>query len=117
MGCATNYPPTPEEETLSFEKNDEDEYDILVMDSQYDTYLKSIAKPMDFYSEFYYKSQNRDYVMEWNYRHNNPIQYDPHFYSTYIDYDWNKEYGINLEYKLYNYFKFLKWRYKIDLKR
>lgn len=115
MNCATNIPTTKEENTLSFEKNDEDEYDLMVMDPQYDIFLKTIARPENFYSEEFYKNRNRIYVNEWNLRNSQPFNYDPNFYTLRIDYDSNVDYGINLEYKLYNFFEFLKWKYKVDL--
>ena len=113
--CGTNLPNQSETGSLSFEKNEEDEYDIIVLDPQYESYLASIARPMHFYSENYYKSKNRIYVNEWNIRHSQPFTYDPDFYALRIDYDPNMDYGILLEYKLYNFFEFIKWKYKVDL--
>lgn len=115
VNCATNLPPKTEENSLSFEKNDEDEYDIIVLDPQYESYLRSIARPMNFYSESYYKNRNQIYVNEWNLRHSQPFNYDPDFYALRIDYEPTMDYGINLEYKLYNFFEFIKWKYKVDL--
>lgn len=115
FNCATNLPVVKEDNTLSFEKNEEDEYDIIVLDTQYETYLVSIARPMNFYSESYYKNRNRIYVTEWNMRHSQPFSYDPDFYAVRIDYEPNVDYGLKLEYKLYNFFEFIKWKYKVDL--
>lgn len=103
------------EKTLNFEKDDHDEYDIVVLDTGYDMFLQSIAKPMNYYSESYYKNKNQFYVMEWNLRHSQPMVYVPDFYAVRIDYEDRKEYGIKLEYKLYNFFQFIKWKYKINL--
>lgn len=113
--CSTKLPDSKDSNSLTFEKNDDDEYDIIVFDPQYETFLMSIARPMNFYSESYYKNKNRVYVTEWNIRHSQPFNYDPDFYAVRIDYDPNMEYGINLEYKLYNFFEFIKWKYKVDL--
>lgn len=113
--CATNKTLTKQENTLTFEKNDEEEYDIIVLDAHYEMYLKSIARPMNFYSESYYKNRNQIYVNEWNLRHSQPFNYDPDFYALRIDYEPTMDYGINLEYKLYNFFEFIKWKYKVDL--
>lgn len=115
LGCTTKVPPTTESNSLSFEKNEEDEYDIIVLDPQYESYLASIARPMNFYSESYYKNRNQFYVTEWNIRHSQPFNYDPDFYAVRIDYEPNTDYGIKLEYKLYNFFEFIKWKYKVDL--
>jgi hypothetical protein len=113
--CSTQTPVRNDADTLSFEKNDENEYDIIVLDTQYDMYLMSIAKPMNFYSEEYYRTKNIFYVSEWNSRVSQPHRFDPNFYSMRIDYNSTEKYGINLEYKLYNYFQFIKWKYKVNL--
>ena len=70
---------------------------------------------MNYYSENYYKNKNQVYVTEWNIRHSQPFRYDPDFYAVRIDYNPNMKYGIKLEYKLYNFFEFIKWKYKVDL--
>lgn len=116
MQTAGPMPEKPKEEnTLKLEKNDEDEYDIIVLDPQYETYLKSVAMPMNYYSEQYYKSKNQIYVTEWNIRHSQPFRYDPDFYAVSIDYNPATNYGINLEYKLYSFFQFINWKYKVNL--
>ena len=104
-----------EENSLSFDKNEEDEYDIVVFDSQYDIFLNTIARPMNHYSEAYYKNKNQIFVNEWNYRHSQPFHYDPNLYAVRIDYNPQLDYGITLEYKLYNFFKFIEWKYKVKL--
>lgn len=116
-GCSPSATISQNQDTssLSFEKNDEDEYDIIVLDTQYDMYLNSIAKPMNFYSEDYYRNKNIQYVEEWNNRVSQPHRYDPNFYSMRIDYNPTVNYGIKLEYKLYNFFQFIQWKYKVNL--
>jgi len=117
-GCTTTKVPAPSdtsENSLNFEKNEEDEYDIIVFDPQYDVYLNTTAKPKNFYSENYYKNKNRFYVNEWNLRHSQPFSYDPDLYAVHIDYQPNVDYGLTLEYKLYNFFKFIEWKYKVNL--
>lgn len=116
--CASQTPVSSEENkenSLKLEKNDEDEYDIIVLDPQYETYLRSIAKPMNYHSEQYYKSKNQTYVTEWNLRHSQPFRFDPDFYAVRIDYNPQTDYGIKLEYKLYNFFEFINWKYKVNL--
>ena len=115
MSCATTPSISDASNSLTFEKNEEDEYDIIVMDTQYDYFLKSMAKPMNFYSEEYYRNKNMQYVSEWNIRVSQPFRYDPNFYSMRIDYNPAVNYGLNLEYKLYNFFQFIKWKYKVNL--
>lgn len=101
--------------SLSFEKGEKDEYDLVVYDLGYETYLMTIAQPMDFYSELYYKTKNQRFVDIWNYRVSQPFQYDPDLYSLRIEYDPTVEYGKLLEYKLFNFFQFFEWKYKVSL--
>lgn len=115
--CATQIPKTNEENELVFEENDDGEYEIIVLDSQYEYFLNAIAKPKNFHSESYYKNRNIFYVTEWNARHNQAFQYNPNLYEVSIDYRPNIEYGYEFEYRLYNFFKFIEWKYNIDLDR
>lgn len=92
--------------------NDSLEYEIIIMDIGFETYLNTIAKPMNFYSQEYYENKNRFYVTEWNIRALNPLRYRKDIYENQIDYDFNVDYGIEVNYKLYNYFKFVENKYK-----
>lgn len=115
-GCSTQIlTDNKQNDTMSFEKNDEDEYDLIVLDAQYDYYLKAIAQPENFYSEAYYKNKNQNFVAEWNFRNARQFRYDPDFYSTHIDYNPAVNYGLHFEYKLYNFFQFINWKYKVRL--
>ena len=98
---------------LSFEPDENGEYDIIVLDPQYDIYLKTIARPESYYTESYYKSKNRIYSTIWNQRHLNPLSYNPNIYAVSINLNPNINYGLNFEYKLYNFFKFMEWKNKI----
>ncbi|WP_457616556.1 DUF6146 family protein [Lutibacter sp.] len=92
--------------------NDSLEYEITIIDIGFKNYLNTIAKPMNFYSKTYYESKNKFYVSEWNRRVRNPSKYDPSIYENIIDYDFNVDYGLEVNYKLYNYFKFVEYKYK-----
>ena len=48
--------------------NEELEYEIIIIDQGYETYLHSIAKPANYYSQEYYETRNQRYVIEWNIR-------------------------------------------------
>lgn len=98
---------------ISFQPKEEGEYDIIVLDPQYEIFLKTIARPKFFYEETYYKSKNRLFTTIWNQRFLNPFQHNPNVYTVSIDLDPTIEYGLDFEYKLYNFFKFMEWKYKI----
>lgn len=92
--------------------NNELEYEIIIIDSGFESYLASIAKPANFYSQSYYETKNRFYVSEWNNRVRNPLRYNSNIYENIIDYEFNIDYGLDVNYKLYNYFKFVEYKYK-----
>ncbi|PCH75623.1 MAG: hypothetical protein COB98_08720 [Flavobacteriaceae bacterium] len=93
--------------------NDDLEYEIIIIDIGFDTYLLSIAKPSNFYSQSYYEQKNIFYVSEWNIRAGNPMRYDPSLYENQIAYEQGIDYGLDVNYKLYNYFKFVEYKYKV----
>ncbi|WP_456376247.1 DUF6146 family protein [Lutibacter sp.] len=92
--------------------NDSLEYEIIIIDIGFETYLHSIAKPANFYSQSYYELKNRFYVAEWNIRAQSPLRYNSSIYENVIDYDYTIDYGLDVNYKLYNYFKFVEYKYK-----
>ncbi len=95
--------------------NDSLEYEIIIYDIGFSTYLNTIAKPMEFYSQNYLEAKNNFYVVAWNIRANNPIRYGD-LYGNQIDYSTYIDYGLEVNYKLYNYFKFFEKKYKIRLR-
>ncbi|WP_372793269.1 DUF6146 family protein [Lutibacter sp.] len=91
--------------------NDSLEYEIIIIDPGFESYLQTIAKPDNFYSQSYYEIKNKFYVTEWNIRAQNPLKYDSSIYENTIDYNFNIDYGLDVNYKLYNYFKFVEYKY------
>ena len=104
-------------DTLRFDSTVEDadsiEYELIVLDPGYDLFLAS-QPSMEFYSQEYYESWNFRYVTEWNYRHMQAHTFGD-TYETYIDYRQNIDYGLELNYKLYYYFRFFENEYNVKL--
>ena len=105
--------PDKENTAMKPEKNDDGEWDLQVIDTQYDYFLNAIAKPMSFYTEEYLKSRNALLVSEWNAlyysgRYRNVIE-------SSIDYDTREKYGLKFEYKLYQVFAYVQWKYGLKL--
>lgn len=92
-------------------KDDKTEYEIIVIEPGFDFWLQSIAKPEGFYSQSYLENRNRIYVQEWNARVTQPFRYNPSLYELQIDYDYNTDYGYEVNYKLYNYFIYFQRKY------
>ena len=102
-----------EDHPLQAQKNDDGEYDLEVLDTQFTYFINAIARPISMYSEGYLKSKNQFLVSEWNSyyfsgRYRNVIE-------SSIDYDPNINYGLKYEYKLYQVFAFVKWKYSLKL--
>ncbi|WP_289053571.1 DUF6146 family protein [Carboxylicivirga marina] len=101
---------------LSVENNDSSEYDLVVFDPRFETFLVTQPYPKEFYSNEFYRNWNQRYCVEWNIRHSNPIRYGD-FYETQIPYDSTTDYGLDFNYKLYQYFQFIDKEYGIVLIR
>lgn len=117
IGCASSIKTTTKKDTQLPEgavriANEELEYELIIIDIGFETYLYSIAKPANFYSQTYYELKNSFYVVEWNIRARDPFRYDSTIYENVIDYDFNVDYGLDVNYKLFNYFKFVEYNYK-----
>ncbi len=87
------------------------EYEIIIMDNGFETYLLTRSKPMGYHSENYLEIKNQFYVSIWNSRVLNSLNYNPNIYESTINYDPNTHYGLEVNYKLYNYFKFVTYKY------
>lgn len=105
----TNHETTEEAVRIA---NDSLEYEIIIFDIGFEYYLNAIAKPDWYYSQEYLEAKNRFYVTEWNIRAQNPLQYNPNIYENTIEYNFNINYGLEVNYKLFNYFKFVEYKYK-----
>ncbi|MCF6348730.1 MAG: DUF6146 family protein [Flavobacteriaceae bacterium] len=95
--------------------NDSLEYEIIIIDIGFNLYLNTIAQPMNYYSQSYLETRNRVYVIEWNIRAQNLIRFDPNIYENIIDYQPHIDYGLEVNYKLFNYFQFAQRKYKMRL--
>ena len=91
---------------------EETEYELIVLEPGYETYLVS-QPPMEYYTENYYKTWNHQYVTEWNIR----FLSGPHreLFENKIYYDLMTNYGMELEYRLYYFFRFFEDKYDITL--
>lgn len=94
-------------------KNDDGEWDLTVIDTQFDYFLNAVAKPISQYSESHLKTRNTMLVSEWNSyyssgRYRNIIE-------SSIDYSPKENYGIKFEYKLYQVFAYVNWKYGLRM--
>ena len=92
--------------------NDELEYEILIIEIGFDSWLVT-QPPMGHYGLSYLESKNRLYVLEYN----NRVHQDRSrkLYEEEINYDPTVHYGLEVNYLLFNYFKYFQHKYKQKL--
>ena len=98
-------------DTISFtppngEANDTLEYELLIFDPGFDSWFLRTKKPESFYEQSYLEMWNKQLVIQWNHslstrgsRACSP--------ETYLDYRSEIDYGKELNYKLFYYFRYM----------
>ena len=92
---------------------DSTEYELLVFDPQFETWFMTNYSPAKDHSNEYYQSWNNQYVTDWNY-HYMAGHYSSVF-ENYIDWDDSVNYGIELNRKLYYYFRYVETYLKVPI--
>jgi hypothetical protein len=105
--CAPTYTSSNQDRTQPniVQPEDEEEYELLIIDPDFDRWFQVNGRPIGFYSERYYEQKNQQYVASWNekvgrYGGNSPFQ-------NIINYNYSEDYGIELNYQLFWYFKYI----------
>ena len=92
--------------------NEDTEYEIIIIEPGFYTWLNSIARPEGYYSQSFLEGRNQLLVINWNQRVLQPQRFSPNLYQFQIDYQPNTDYGYEVNYKLYNYFVFFQRKYR-----
>ena len=92
---------------------DSTEYEITIIDNEFDLWYQLNYSPAKDYSNEYYRSKNQIGVINWNdyynrNRHSRVIE-------NYLYYDSSVDYGLEVNRKLFWYFKFIEENYRIRL--
>lgn len=95
--------------------NEELEYEVLIIEPGFSTWLNTIAFPRGHYSQKYLEQRNIVYVSEWNSRVLQPMRFDPGLYEMNINYDPIVNYGYEVNYLIYNYMIYFQNTYKQNL--
>lgn len=109
--CSTNKSLVTIEE--ADQASDSTEYELIVLEPGFDSWFVTNRKPIWYYEESFYKNFNKLYTNEWNNRVRS-FQYDRP-YDEFIDYSVSIHYGIEVEHKLYWYFKYMMYKYDFKL--
>ena len=99
-----------QEDTITI-SNEKTEYEIIIIEPGFTTWLSSIAKPEGYYSQNFLENRNNIMVLEWNNRVLQPSRFNPNLYELRIDYSQQIDYGYEVNYKLYNYFIYFQRKY------
>lgn len=82
--------------------NDELEYEVIIIDPGFNSWLAANARPRGYYSQAYLESRNAIWVNEWNIRVGQALRYGD-LYQLRIDYNRQIDYGYEVNYLLFNY--------------
>ncbi len=91
--------------------NDSLEYEILINEPGFQTWLLTTAQPRGFYSEPFLKTRNQILTINFNQRVNQPQRFNPNLYIQEINYQNGVDYGYEVNYLLYNYYVFFQRRF------
>ena len=94
--------------------NDSLEYEVLILEPGFDFWLNSRAKPRDFYDLGFLENKNRFWIQEYNRRARNLSGYG-NLYPQPINYEFNVDYGFEVNYLLYNYLLYFQEQYNQKL--
>ncbi|WP_010135595.1 DUF6146 family protein [Ochrovirga pacifica] len=95
--------------------NEEEEYEIIIIDPGFNTWLVGNAKQRGFYSQKYLEIKNQFLVNQWNLRVNQPNRFNANLYCMRIEYNPLIDYGYEVNYLLYNYFLYFQKKYQQQL--
>lgn len=92
------------------DNKDSTEYELIIFDPGFESWFEKNRKPMWYYTNDYLAAWNRQYVTAWNEKARNPLLVshtgDNPFMNE-IDYRPGINYGLELNHKLYHYFKYI----------
>jgi hypothetical protein len=99
--------------THSIIKSDSTEYEIIIIDIQFDHWYLLNFSPSKDYSNEYYRSRNQVGVINWNDYYNRGRY--RRVIENYIYFNNSVDYGIEVNRKLYWYFKYIEDEFRIQL--
>lgn len=95
--------------------NDSLEYEIIIIEPGFSGWLVT-QRPRGYYSQTYLEQRNMIFVTNYNIRARNPSQYSPDLYPMQINYEFDIDYGYEVNYLLYHYFIYFQQKYRQRLR-
>ena len=100
----------PRKIELAPNNQDSTEYELIIIDPGFQSWFNSNQKPVWYFSKDYLASWNYQYVVAWNAKVRDPLfmvnSADNPFILE-IDYRPHIDYGLELNHKLYHYFRYI----------
>lgn len=93
--------------------NEELQYEVIIIDTGFNSWLESYAKPRNFNSQNYMEQRNRTWVLQWNQNVSSGLRRD--LFEMTINYDNSTDYGYEVNYLLYNYLTYFQLTNNIQL--
>jgi len=100
-------------DSVAIAPGDSTEYELIVLDLDFTSWFHTNKRPVWFHEKEYYHSKNTFYATNWNNRVIESMHRLP--YEFQIDYDSKIDYGVDVEWQLFWYFKYLEQKYNIKL--
>lgn len=103
----------PASPNLVNSQENEEEHELIIMDTGFQTWKATYARPVSYYSPSYYEQRNERYVRSWNEKVNLPtLSSSPDYpFQNRIDYQPGEDYGLELNYELFWYFRYIESLY------
>ncbi len=101
-------------DTISI-RNDSLDYEIIIIEFGFDDWMKD-QKPSGYYTKGYLVRTNKIMVSEYNSRVEDREQNIPELYPESIKYNFDVDYGYEVNYLLYHYFLFFQEKYRQKLR-
>ncbi|WP_017730396.1 DUF6146 family protein [Nafulsella turpanensis] len=98
---------------VSQQEGDGEEHELIILDPGFQTWKATYARPVSYYSPSYYERWNERYVRSWNEKvdlqpMNGSLDYP---FQNRIDYSPMEDYGLELNYELFWYFRYIESLY------
>ncbi len=103
------------EDSVAIVESDTTTYELIVFDIGFENWMHTHSKPVWYHENDFYRTNNLIYVSNWNTRVINNMHRPPFEYE--IEYNAHTDYGVELNWKLFWYFKYLEHKLGITLKR
>lgn len=100
-------------DSVAVELADSAAYEIIVFDVGFENWLTTNSRPVWYYENDYYRTKNNQYTIAWNNLVRQAMYRPPYEYE--IEYDPKVDYGIDVNWKLFWYYKYLEHTIGIKL--